>query len=65
MHEIQKVYESQGIGIHDKHFGAMFAKWVIRLPLIAKMTHKFIVGEVVSKYQFDRKNKKFLLKEDS
>ena len=47
MHEIQKVYESQGIGIHDKHFEVIIRKWVIRLPLIAKVTQSSLLEKLI------------------
>ena len=60
MHEIQKVYESQGIGIHDKHFEVIIRKMSDKIVIDSEGDTKFIVGEVVSKYQFDRENKKVL-----
>jgi DNA-directed RNA polymerase subunit beta' len=60
MHEIQKVYESQGIGIHDKHFEVIIRKMSDKIAIDSEGDTKFIVGEVVSKYQFDRENKKVL-----
>ena len=60
LHEIQKVYESQGIAIHDKHFEAIVRKMSDKVVIDSEGDTKFIVGEVVSKYRFDRENKKVL-----
>src|SRR3989338_6740844 len=58
--EIQKVYESQGIAIHDKHFEAVIRKMSDKVVIDNEGDTKFIVGEVSSKYRFDRENKKVL-----
>ena len=60
MSEIQKVYESQGIAIHDKHFEAVIRKMSDKVVIDNEGDTKFIVGEVSSKYRFDRENKKVL-----
>lgn len=60
LNEIQKVYESQGIAIHDKHFETIIRKMSDKVAIDNEGDTKFIVGEVTSKYQFDRENKKVL-----
>lgn len=60
LNEIQKVYESQGIAIHDKHFEVIIRKMSDKVIIDSEGDTKFIVGEVVSRYQFDRENKKVL-----
>lgn len=60
LNEIQRVYESQGIAIHDKHFEVIIRKMSDKIIIDNEGDTKFISGEVVSKYQFDRENKKVL-----
>ncbi|MBP9815784.1 DNA-directed RNA polymerase subunit beta' [Candidatus Woesebacteria bacterium] len=61
LNEIQKVYESQGIAIHDKHFEVIIRKMSDKVIIDSEGDTKFIVGEVVSRYQFDRENRKILV----
>ena len=60
LNEIQKVYESQGIPIHDKHFEVIIRKMSDKVVVESEGDTKFITGEVSSKYRFDRENKKVL-----
>ncbi len=60
LNEIQKVYESQGIAIHDKHFEVIIRKMSDKVIIENEGDTKFIVGEVVSMYRFERENKKVL-----
>ena len=60
LNEIQKVYESQGIAIHDKHFEVIIRKMSDKVGVDSEGDTKFIIGEVTSKYQYDRENKKVL-----
>ncbi len=56
--EIQKVYESQGIAIHDKHFETIIRKMSDKVIVDVEGDTKFIMGEVISKYKFETENKK-------
>lgn len=58
--EIQKVYESQGIIIHDKHFEVIIRKMSDKVIIEQEGDTSFIVGEVVSKFRFGEENKKVL-----
>lgn len=58
--EIQRVYESQGIPIHDKHFEVIIRKMSDKVVIESEGDTKFITGEVVSRYRFDKDNKKVL-----
>jgi len=60
LNEIQKVYESQGIGIHDKHFEVIIRKMSDKIIIDSEGDTKFVLGETISRYQFDRENKKVL-----
>lgn len=58
--EIQKVYESQGIAIHDKHFEVIIRKMSDKIIIEDEGDTAFIRNEVVSKIRFEEENKKIL-----
>lgn len=60
--EIQKVYESQGIAIHDKHFEVIIRKMSDKVIIEDEGDTSFIKDEVVSKIRFEEENKKTLVK---
>ncbi|PIS15550.1 DNA-directed RNA polymerase subunit beta' [Candidatus Roizmanbacteria bacterium CG09_land_8_20_14_0_10_41_9] len=60
--EVQKVYESQGIGIHDKHFEVIIRKMSDKVIIEDEGDTSFIKGEIVSKIRFEEENKKMLAK---
>jgi DNA-directed RNA polymerase subunit beta' len=58
--EIQKVYESQGIAIHDKHFEIIVRKMSDKVIIEDEGDTSFIKDEVVSKIRFEEENKRLL-----
>ncbi|MDP3998520.1 MAG: DNA-directed RNA polymerase subunit beta' [bacterium] len=54
--EIQNVYESQGIPIHDKHFEVIVRKMSDRLRIRSMGTTNFLPGEFVSQTGLDEEN---------
>ncbi len=58
--EIQQVYESQGIMIHDKHFEVIIRKMSEKVIIEDEGDTSFIKDEVVSKIRFEEENKKIL-----
>ena len=58
--EIQKVYESQGIAIHDKHFEVIIKKMSEKIIIEDEGDTEFIKDEVVSRIRFEEENKKIL-----
>lgn len=58
--EVQRVYESQGIGIHDKHFEVIIRKMSDKVIIEDEGDTLFIKDEVVSKIRFEEENKKIL-----
>lgn len=62
LNEIQKVYESQGIVIHDKHFEVIIRKMSDKVVIEHEGDTSFIVGEVVPEYLFEEENNKALVK---
>jgi DNA-directed RNA polymerase subunit beta' len=60
LNEVQRVYESQGIGIHDKHFEVIIRKMSDKVTIEDEGDTSFIKDEVVSKIRFEEENKKVL-----
>ncbi len=54
--EVQAVYESQGIGIHDKHFEVIARKMSDKLQIENPGDTEFLTGEVVEYSRFVNKN---------
>lgn len=60
LNEVQKVYESQGIGIHDKHFEVIIRKMSDKVIIEDEGDSSFIKDEVVSRLRFTEENKKVM-----
>lgn len=60
LNEIQAVYESQGIAIHDKHFEVIIRKMSDKVIIDDEGDTSFIKDEIVSKARFEEENKKVL-----
>ncbi len=60
LNEVQKVYESQGINIHDKHFEIIIRKMSDKVIIEDEGDTMFVKGEVVSKLRFQEENKRVL-----
>ncbi len=58
--EIQKVYESQGIDIHDKHFEIIVRKMSDKILIEEEGDTSLIKGETVSRLRYDIENSKVL-----
>ncbi len=58
--EIQSVYESQGIGIHDKHFEVIIRKMSDKVIIDDEGDTSFTKNEVVSHVRFESENKRTL-----
>ena len=54
--QIQKVYESQGIPIHDKHFEVIVRKMSDKLQVEAPGDTEFLTGEVLERAKFVKAN---------
>lgn len=59
--EVQKVYESQGILIHDKYFEIIIRKMSDKIIIEDEGDTSFIKGEIVSRVRFEEENKKILV----
>lgn len=60
--EIQSVYESQGIAIHDKHFEVIIRKMSDKVIVEEEGDTSLIKDEVVSRIRFGEENKRVLSK---
>jgi DNA-directed RNA polymerase subunit beta' len=58
--ELQKVYESQGIGINDKHFEVIARKMSDEIRVVTAGDTSFLPGELASKATFESENEKTL-----
>ena len=56
--QIQKVYESQGIPIHDKHFEVIIRKMSDKIQIEDPGDTSFLIGEFIEKPIFDEQNQK-------
>ena len=56
--EIQKIYASQGVTIHDKHIETIVRQMFARVKIVEKGDSKFSQGEVVEKSYFLEENEK-------
>jgi len=58
--EIQKVYESQGIPINDKHFEVMIRKMSDEVRILTSGDTQFLPGDLIDKASFEEENEKIL-----
>jgi DNA-directed RNA polymerase subunit beta' len=58
--EVQKVYESQGIPIHDKHFEIIVRKMSDEVKIATSGDTSLLPGELVDKAVFEEENEKVL-----
>jgi len=58
--EVQHVYESQGIGIHDKHFEVIVRKMSDKVRIDTPGDTVMLPGELVDRAQFTRENARVL-----
>ena len=60
VNEVQKVYESQGIPINDKHFETIVRKMSDQVRIVTSGDTPFLPGEIVDKAVFEEENEKVL-----
>ena len=58
--EVQAVYQSQGVGIHDKHIEIILRQMLRRVQVKEPGDTEFIPGEVVDKFSFQEQVAKVL-----
>jgi DNA-directed RNA polymerase subunit beta' len=54
--EVQKVYESQGIPIHDKHFEVIVRKMSDKVRVVSPGDTSLLPGDLVEKVRFEEEN---------
>ncbi len=58
--EVQKVYRSQGVGIHDKHIEIILRQMLRRVQVESTGDSDFIPGQMTDKFEFQEKNSRVL-----
>ena len=58
--QVQQVYQSQGVAIHDKHIEIILRQMLRRVQVESTGDSDFIPGQMVDKYQFQNQNAKVL-----
>ncbi|MEC8959369.1 MAG: DNA-directed RNA polymerase subunit beta', partial [Chloroflexota bacterium] len=54
--QVQQVYQSQGVGIHDKHIEIILRQMLRRVQVESTGDSDFIPGQMVDKFQFQDQN---------
>jgi len=55
--EVQKVYRSQGVSIHDKHIEVILRQMLRRITILDSGDSEFLTAELVDRGQFESGNK--------
>ena len=58
VNEVQEVYRSQGVGIHDKHVEVIVRQMLRRVIIIDSGATEFLPGSPVERSQFERENRR-------
>ncbi|MDA0263094.1 MAG: DNA-directed RNA polymerase subunit beta' [Chloroflexi bacterium] len=58
--QVQQVYQSQGVAIHDKHIEIILRQMLRRVQVESTGDSDFIPGQMVDKFQFQNQNAKVL-----
>jgi DNA-directed RNA polymerase subunit beta' len=56
--EVQKVYRSQGVTIHDKHIEIIIRQMLRRVRVLRSGDTDMLVGELVDRFDFEEANAK-------
>ncbi len=56
--EVQKVYRSQGVSIHDKHIEVIVRQMIRRITIIDSGDSEFLAGELVDRGAFEAENRR-------
>jgi len=54
--EVQKVYRSQGVNIHDKHIEVVVRQMVRKVRVRTAGDSEFLPGELIDRFEFERVN---------
>jgi DNA-directed RNA polymerase subunit beta' len=58
--EVQNVYRSQGVGIHDKHIEVIIRQMLRRVTIIDSGSTEFLPGAVIERKEFEASNRRVL-----
>lgn len=58
--QVQQVYRSQGVSIHDKHIEVIVRQMLKRITIIESGDSDFLTGELVEQAIFQSRNREFL-----
>ncbi|WP_111766556.1 DNA-directed RNA polymerase subunit beta' [Nakamurella deserti] len=58
--EVQEVYRSQGVSIHDKHIEVIIRQMLRRVTIIDSGSTEFLPGAVVERREFETQNRRML-----
>ena len=58
--QVQEVYRSQGVSIHDKHIEVIVRQMLKRITIIESGDSEFITGDLVEAANFQRRNREVL-----
>jgi DNA-directed RNA polymerase subunit beta' len=56
--EVQKVYRSQGVNIHDKHIEVVVRQMLRKVRVRATGDSEMLPGELVDRFRFDQSNRR-------
>jgi DNA-directed RNA polymerase subunit beta' len=59
--EVQEVYRSQGVSIHDKHIEIIVRQMLRRITVLESGDADLVPGDLVERMQFERTNREVLL----
>jgi DNA-directed RNA polymerase subunit beta' len=54
--EVQKVYRSQGVSIHDKHIEVIIRQMLRRVRVLRSGDTDMLIGELIDRFEFDEAN---------
>jgi DNA-directed RNA polymerase subunit beta' len=58
VNEVQEVYRSQGVSIHDKHIEVIIRQMLKRVTVIDSGSTEFLPGALVDRYEFEAENRR-------
>ena len=58
VNEIQSVYRSQGVGIHDKHIEVIVRQMLKRITVLEAGDADLLPGELVERGRFETENRR-------
>ena len=63
LEQVQQVYRSQGVAIHDKHIEVILRQLLRRVMIRATGDTDFLPGELVDRFQFEDENNKTIARD--